>query len=537
MNLIKIFRYEKSWTLLFFIAYLILGLNIYQDYGLSWDEPISRLNGLVNVKYIAENLFPFLLTDSIKTLPDLHNWMDRDYGVAFETPAVVLERLFNLEETKEIFIYRHLVTFLFSFLGVVAIYATCKKIYGDYRLGLLAALMLVLSPRIFAESFYNSKDIVFMASIAIAIYTMTNFLAKHSLLWASIHGFCTALAIDIRIMGILLLLCTLGALAVQLAKRAMPTQQLRTSAEAYILATCIFVIVMFPFLWADPLGNFVLIFKNMANFRWDGSVLYMGEIIKATNLPWHYIPVWILITTPPLYIVFMLIGMFATLKQFISRKFSFWSGNKEMYDMIHLAILTGPIIAVVALASVLYDGWRQLYFIYPAFILLSIKGVVTVLNFFKDKKPVKYFITGIFIVSFSYSGYWIWAAHPLQNIYFNFLIGNDWKNKFELDYWGLGNREALQYIVDNDPSPTITVGADSATPLNRAVIMLDKKDATRIVLSDKESKPLYLLTNYRLVIDKDDRKYSNDYDLFYQKIVFGETILSVFKRKKTANLP
>jgi hypothetical protein len=223
--------------------------------------------------------------------------------------------------------------------------------------------------------------------------------------------------------------------------------------------------------------------------------------------------------------------MIATLKQFISRKLSFWSGNKEMYDLIHLAILTGPIIAVVALASVLYDGWRQLYFIYPAFILLSIKGVVTVLNFFKDKKPVKYFITGIFIVSFSYSGYWIWAAHPLQNVYFNFLIGNDWKNKFELDYWGLGNREALQYIIDSDPSPTITVGADSATPLNRAVIMLDKKDATRIVLSDKESKPLYLLTNYRLVVDRNDKKYSKDYDLFYQKIVLGETILSVFKRK------
>jgi hypothetical protein len=62
-------------------------------------------------------------------------------------------------------------------------------------------------------------------------------------------------------------------------------------------------------------------------------------------------------------------------------------------------------------------------------------------------------------------------------------------------------------------------------------MMLDKKDAMRVVLSDKESKPRYLLTNYRLVVDRDDKKYSNDYDLFYQKIVFGETILSVFKRK------
>lgn len=531
MNSVKIFSAEKCWPLLFFTAYLIVGLSIYQDYGLSWDEPISRVNGLVNLKYLAENLFPFLLTDSIKSLPDLANWMDRDYGVAFETPAVALERLLNLEETREIFIFRHLATFLFSFLGVLAIYATVRKIYGDYRLGLLAALMLVLSPRIFAESFYNSKDIVFMASIAIAIYTMTNFLAKPSLLSASIHGFCTALAIDIRIMGIVLFVYTLAALLIQLTKRTIPTQQLRISTEAYILSTCMFVIAMFPFLWANPLVNFALIFKNMANFRWDGSVLYMGEIIKATDLPWHYIPVWILITTPLLYTAFMAIGVIATVKQFISRKFSLWSGNKEMYDLIHLAILTGPIIAVIVLSSVLYDGWRQLYFIYPAFILLSIKGVVTVIDFFKGRKSVNYFITGIFIASFAYQSYWIWGAHPLQNVYFNCLVGKDWKNKFEMDYWGLGNRDALQYIVDNDSTPVITVSADSATPLNRAVMMLDKKDASRIVLSDKASRPLYLLTNYRLVTDRDDKKYSRDYDLFYQKTVFGETILSVFKRK------
>ena len=153
------------------------------------------------------------------------------------------------------------------------------------------------------------------------------------------------------------------------------------------------------------------------------------------------------------------------------------------------------------------------------------------MDFFKGRKSIKYFIAGIFMLSFSYHSYWIWKAHPLQNVYFNFLIGKDWKNKFDMDYWGLGNREALEYIVENDRTPVITISADSATPLNRAVMMLDKKDAMRVVLSDKESKPRYLLTNYRLVVDRNDKKYSKDYDLFYQKIVFGETILSVFKRK------
>lgn len=521
----------KIWFFLFFVTYLTLGLCIYQDYGVSWDEPISRMNGLVNYKYLTEYFFPSLVAESMHSIPNLHDWMDRDYGVAFELPVTAIERLLNLKESRDIFKFRHMATFLFSSLGVIAIYATCKKIYGDYRIGLLAALMLVLSPRIFAESFYNSKDIVFMTAIAIAIYTMTNFLSKPSLPWAVIHGFCTALAIDIRIMGIMILLCTIGALVIQLRKRVIPTQQLRISAETYILATCVFIIAMFPFLWINPWVHFLVVLKNMAQFRWDSNVLYLGKMIPASNLPWHYVPVWILITTPPLYIILMIVGMAATLKQLIKNKFTLWSDNLEMHDLIHLSILIGPIAAVIILGSVLYDGWRQLYFVYPAFILLAIKGVITLSALFKHKKLIHYSAVGIMIASFTYSAYWMWAAHPMQNVYFNFLAGKDWKNKFDLDYWGLGNRDALQYIADHDPSTLITISADSATPLDRALMMMPEKDASRIVLSDKTSKPLYLLTNYRQVIDRNDSKYSNEYDLFYRKVVCGETILSVFKRK------
>ena len=153
----------------FFLLYVLLGLFIYKDYGISWDEKTSRANGQINIHYIVNNYIPGLaakLPEYAKQLPDLHDWKDKDYGVAFEAPVFALEYLLDLKDSRDRYLFRHLMTFLFSVMGVLAIYGIVKKRYGNYRIALLAALLLILSPRIFAESFYNSKDIAFLRECA-----------------------------------------------------------------------------------------------------------------------------------------------------------------------------------------------------------------------------------------------------------------------------------------------------------------------------------------------------------------------------------
>ena len=39
-----------------FFIYFIIGLNIYQDYGISFDENINRVNGFVSLNYIFEKI-------------------------------------------------------------------------------------------------------------------------------------------------------------------------------------------------------------------------------------------------------------------------------------------------------------------------------------------------------------------------------------------------------------------------------------------------------------------------------------------------
>jgi hypothetical protein len=516
---------------LFFLVYVIVGVSTYSDYGLSWDEPISRQNGGVNIKYIGERFAPFLLTENIKNYPNLNDWHDKDYGVAFEAPLVALEQLFDLKDERDVFLFRHLMTFLFFSLGVLAVFGIATMRFGDYRAGLLAAALIILSPRFFAESFYNSKDIVFMAAFAIAMYTMLKFFAKPNYRQSIIHGFVTAFAIDVRIMGVIILIGTLAVFAIKFLKNEISIPQGFKVVLLYLVATCLFVIAMFPWLWNDPIGNFILAFNNMAEFRWDNDILYMGEFIRSTNLPWHYIPVWILITTPPIYIGLLLMGCVVSLKQLVSRRYVLWSNDAEMIDLIILGLFIIPIVTVITLDSVLYDGWRQLYFIYPALILIAVRGLKYVYACLSDYKIQRVMFTFLISLGLAYNTYWIWSAHPLQNVYFNSFVGGDWRNKFELDYWGLGNRDALQYILDHDHSQIINIAADSGTPLDRALMILKPEDRIRFNLSRDNAAPRYVLTNYRWVRNRDDSKYSTGYNLFYQKIVSGEIILSVYKRK------
>ena len=95
---------------IFFIIFIIQIL-IYSDYGLSWDEGFSRLNGIVSFNYIIEKINIF---ESLKyeDTPNLNEYIDNEYGVFFELINIILEKIFNLNDTKDIYLSRHLLNSL-----------------------------------------------------------------------------------------------------------------------------------------------------------------------------------------------------------------------------------------------------------------------------------------------------------------------------------------------------------------------------------------------------------------------------------------
>ena len=227
--------YSEKIVLPLVIIYLLIGGAIFWTYGSTGDEPIERNNGIVSLRYVAEqfSISAFLNDPALKITidaPKLNTYRDRDYPVAFNLPAVALERLLGIGndgDERKIYFFRHLLTFLVNLLGVVAVYNLAKRRFSDWRIGLLAATFLVLSPRFFAESFYNSKDVVFMSFFALATYTAISFILKPTWKTALWHSLATAIAIDIRIMAVVIPAMTILMLILRSARGEIPWRKPR----------------------------------------------------------------------------------------------------------------------------------------------------------------------------------------------------------------------------------------------------------------------------------------------------------------------
>jgi hypothetical protein len=524
---------------LFFLCWFALGISIYKQYGISWDETIERTTGIVSVNYLGEKLHlsPIINNETLSKFKhhQLETYPDRVFGPLFGIVSVLLERAFHIGEgwnEKAIFQFRHLLTFLVVLAGGFAIFRLSERRFHDWRIGLLTLTFFILSPRFFAESFYNNKDLVFLACFAIATNCMIRLVLQPSWLSALLAGLAAAIVIDIRVTGIILPIMTLTLLGLRAIKSENSWGATARSLAVYLLVICAAVVVMWPWLWSAPLSRFL---EALAAFsRWvrsDSALFFMGHFIRSTNLPWEYAPVWIAITTPLLYLATFLIGALSTISSVVNNRFALWKTPEQLQDLVFLGICCCPILAVIFLHSVIYDGWRHLYFIYPAMLLLATKGWLLIWQQVRHHRIFRIGTLLALIATLLSTTTWMVRAHPLQNVYFNTLVGSDWKSKFDVDYWGLANHIALEYIAQQDDRPLIKVFAGSDMDLNIASVILDPTVRTRIVVVNAIGNADYILSNYR-ANSTDYASGNMPFDLIYQITVGDEVIESIYRRKK-----
>jgi len=516
---------EKKYKIivcLFFAAYLFIGISIFKHHGISWDEHVSRINGVITVEYV------------VKGDQRLFTYRDRYYGTTFETLLVAIERFLNLTKNgRAVFFMRHLVTFLLFYTSVLFFYLLCKYRFGSWKIGLLGSLFLILSPRIFAHSFYNSKDIACLATFIISIYTLVKYLDKKTFSAAAFHALACALLIDIRIVGIIVPFFTLiFIIADLLVTRAekIKCKKIIASFLTYTFLLIFFTVLFWPVLWKNPFHHFINAFKLMSRYSWSGDVLYLGNYVKATNLPWHYIPVWIIISTPVFYTFCFFTGCFVSMKLLLRNPIQFYLSKRN--DFIFIVWFFLPLVVVIGIRSVLYDGWRQMFFVYPAFLMLSLVGLTSLFEFIKLKfQGLSYKIinvTLIFIIVFSLinTAQFMIKYHPYQNVYFNMVAGRDMekiKNNFELDYWGLSYRKALEYILKNDRGKIIKVFVAN-WPGKANFDILTSDDKKRLMYMENPEEAKYFLSNYRW--------HKEEYPLkeeFYSIKIDGTKIMVVYK--------
>ena len=485
--------------------YLLIGFSVIDDYGISMDEPIQRKHGIISFEYANQHLGIFPKIPKTRE-EHLMTYDHREYGVFFQMVSYGIEQLLGIKSARSVFLLRHIFVFL---LFWVSCYCFSKLLYLRYQkwwISLLGTLFLILSPRIFAQAFYNPKDIVFMSWTLISIYTLALSLEYKTYKYVLIHGLICALAINARVTGIFIPVLSLILLGLSFFQEKLIAKGLSTLG--LFVATTIFCTILFwPFLWESPLVHFFSSFNRMKQFDWYGEVWYLGRYVSSTNMPWHYIPVLLGVTTPILYVLLFFVGLFTLFIKHFPQKFifPFPLSLNSLIDLVYLGYFFVPLVAVIVLESVLYNGWRHLYFIYPAFLLIAIHGVYQ-LNYWASQKRIihsKRYVDAILgvilLLSISKTLVEMIRLHPHQQVYFNDLVGENPHLRFEMDYYGTSYKQALAYLLKYADQGQINVHVTSPSgKIN--MVNFPKKEMERLNFVSLE-KADYLISNFHFPSD------------------------------------
>ena len=193
-----------------------------------------------------------------------------------------------------------------------------------------------------------------------------------------------------------------------------------------------------------------------------------------------------------------------------------------------------PVAAVIAMGSVLYDGWRQMYFVYPAFVLLAVAGARTTWGVWRDagSEAWRRFAAGgallALFVDMAATAAWLIRWHPHQNVYFNLLAGSRAvvPERFEIDYWGLSGRRLLEQLVAHVGRPEILVRGVEASIENSAML-LPRADRLRLRFVGAAEDADYVVTHHRCAAP-----VANLADEVFTLHVDGMRIGTVFKGRR-----
>jgi len=532
LALFKKMKKQELFTILFvYIVFLIIGIISFRDFGISVDEWELRILGFSNLKYVMGIFFESKVNqlNNILNIPDLSDYLGT-HGAIFAMPMAFIEYYFNITDSQKYYFFRHYTNHLIFLISNFYFFLLVKERFNNWKYGIFGAIFLFLSPRIFAESFYNHKDIIFLSLFIINIYYGIRFIKKTNFKNSFYFSLITALSIDIRIMGIIIIPIIIYCAFMKNLKSIKNDFLPGFLLFSFLLP--LFIIIFWPYLWENPIINFIKVFSSLSSFPHEGYNFYFGQFHLASHAPWHYVFVWIAITTPLFYLFLFMFGFWSITKKIIlnNNMNNFWNNNSKIQDLIYYFLFISPIFIIILLNSTIYNGWRHLYFIYPCLLMISITGI----DFINDKyvKNRKFILETIILIFLIPIGSGMIKNHPHQNVFFNIIAGNNIEKNFEMDYWGISNKQALEFILKNEKKDLIKIGSAGPISLENSKKILSLNKRKRLEISNNKEAD-YIINNYinwHGNYKKERYKIPSNFKVYKEISAGGIRIITIYKK-------
>lgn len=440
-------------TAVFLVIAGLLALWTVPDYGLSWDEVFRTNGGEEKLDY-----YRALFAGDSEVAAELRKEGDRYPGL-FDLSLAVLRNISPMDEVTT----GHLWTASFGLLGLLGTVLLGRLVGGPW-VGLIAGLLLAICPRYWGHMFINPKDIPFAATFVFGLWAFfrgCSFAEGPKLGSALWFGLAAGACMAVRIGG-LLLFCYAGLffgvwVLWQGYRERWSVEQIARTGVRRLTWIGVAALVAFPILfifWPNIHSNpFVTVgstLEGVTNFGWEGFVLFRGELLPSAQIPWTYLPVWLLIGLPEIWLLIPIIGLGVLLRNLKQQGFTAAISGKHAGSLMVLAfVVLFPPLYIIFKGSTVYDGFRHILFILPPLaVLLSLIGA-SILRATTNRSRWLLWISAV-AVGLLMPLLQQFRLHPYQYIYFNYpaLILEDASENFDTDYWGTAYREATDRFVE-----------------------------------------------------------------------------------------
>lgn len=477
--------------------------------GISWDEPYQRAYG--------EVVYHYLFFED----PSLHKDSERLYGPVVPFLFTLAEKAFDIDSDRDAYILRHRLTWLIFLSGCGAFFLLASAVFSDRLWGLVAMGILLFSPSVASHGFFNTKDIPFMVGLIITAYCLWKSYHTAKTRWLIATSLTLGMTTDIRIISVIYLPIVLGVVWFWSGSERFLFIRKHVVVKGILCLSvyCLTLYVFWPTLWTAPLSRFWEAWSTMKAYPWEGTVTYLGFRQLATQLPWHYLPVYMVISTPLFYLYGMAMGLVA-----LCLRAPMW----RLVGSIVILWSLYPMTLIIGGSAVVYDSWRHVLFVYPGLVLLATYGFYCLACYVKPSAKNTW--VHVLLVGLPLSYTWVHITRymhteaPLSYIYTNVLAGPKatLNNRFETDYWGLSYREGLEWVLAHDTRDTIRVWMPHF-PGQQSLPLLTCTEQARLQTTAQPTDANYIISTFRLI------SFFPDLPLVYEKQVDGVPVLRVYQ--------
>lgn len=524
---------------LFLVGILLVGLLTLLPYGSYLDQTSEQRILFANIKEYLLHM-PGETPELVQELTDFQVLEisideDRDHGMAVFYPAFPVWYI-NQVSPYAGSIFWHGYTFLLVFWGMCSLFYLGKELFHSGKISAFMVLLFFLTPRMFAQSHYNNKDMVLLSLTFTLFYWGRRLMRDQSAKSVCMFAFAGALAANMKIVGAWLF----GALGLYVLFYFIFTGQFHKklfgkTVGCILLWVALFVLLT-PACWTDMPAFFEYLFFNAVDYNlWHDYVLFGGRMVhqEFTGMPRKYLPVLMLLTIPVGILLLSAWGCLMAAVDFVRKR----GKCLESTGYVLMLLVEGavPLAFAVLSATPLYNGWRHFYFVYASVIVGAGYGAFRLWEIAGAHKKAIFAKAGA-VLYVSVLAVGIAVNYPQEHSFYNFLAGENVLERYELDYWDMSVKQAYESVLAHTGEKRTSVGALNLPTLwglegNLKILPKQEREMLAIAEDWKEAEYVIVNTTYAYMYTKDDYHWvKENYEQVASFESYGNVICEVYYR-------